>query len=286
MPKTKNKNQLKFIADNYKAAVKWPTSPYQKYLGQLNGYVDELGNLVDRFWQNNLKQIVDPMVQDAQQDQLDSQLDQLEKRMTVVFGILTMRRKAEQMASQVRQRAVLSFQDDMQKILGDQFTAGVNYSNLEPFVKQTVRRNVSLIKSISSDYYDDIERIIYEGIRTGAGITAIRNKLDNALERASGRTQTVALDQVGSLKGSLTRKMHIDAGLELFSWWGILDDKIRDKHLQIASNGPFGEEYYRWSDPPRGIIPGEEYNCRCHAAPVPQGVERKFAQQGVGAIAR
>src|SRR6056297_1363923 len=136
MPKTKNSNELKLITDNYKAAVKWPTSPYQTYLGQLNEYVDELGNLVDRFWNNNLKQIVDPMVQDAEQDQLDSQLDQLEERMAAVFGIMAMRRKAQEMAQQVRQRAVLAFQDDMQKILGDQFTAGVNYSNLEPFVKQ------------------------------------------------------------------------------------------------------------------------------------------------------
>ncbi len=285
MPKTKNSNELKLITDNYKAAVKWPTSPYQTYLGQLNEYVDELGNLVDRFWNNNLKQIVDPMVQDAEQDQLDSQLDQLEERMAAVFGIMAMRRKAQEMAQQVRQRAVLAFQDDMQKILGDQFTAGVNYSNLEPFVKQTIRRNVSLIKSIPAQYHDDIERIIYNGVRTGKPITAIQKQLDKALEKASGRTTTLAMDQVGSLKGSLTRRMHLDLGLEFFAWWGILDNKIREEHLQLASNGPFGEEAYRWSDPPHGKVPGEDPNCRCHAAPVPQEVRRKFAQQGVGAIA-
>lgn len=272
-------NNLKSVHDNYKAAVKWPNGPYQSYLNSLNNYVDRLGNVVEDFWENRLKQTVDPMVQDAQQDQLDAQLDQLEERLTAVFGIMAMRSKAEQMATQVRRRAVLAFQDDLQKIIGDQFAPVINYRNLEPFVQQTIRRNVSLIKSIPAQYHDDIERIIYSGIKTGKPVSAIQSQLNDALKTASGRTTTIAQDQVGSLKGSLTRKMHLDVGLDLFSWWGILDDKIREKHLSIASNGP-GEQYYRWDSPPLGIIPGEEPNCRCHAAPVPEEVERKLAQTG------
>jgi len=279
MPKTKTKNKLAYIADNYKAAVKWPTSPYQKYLGQLDEYVDVLGDLVESSWNNNLKQIVDPMVQDAQQDQLDSQLDQLEQRMTAVFAMLGMRRKAEQMAQQVRQRAVLAFQDDMQKILGDQFKPSINYRNLEPFIKQTIRRNVSLIKSIPRQYHDDIQRVIYEGIRKGNSVTEIKEALDNTLDVAQGRTTTISQDQVGSLQGSLTKKIHTDIGLEQFRWWTMGDEDVRASHV------PRHGEVYSWSDLPGGEYPGSALNCRCYASPYESEVQRKFAQQGVGAIA-
>ena len=265
------KNKI-YTADNYKAAVKWPTSPYQTYLRQLNEYVEELGGIVNRFWQNNLKQIVDPMVQDAQQDELDSQLDQLEARMSAVFGMLAMRRRAEEMAQQVRRRAVLNFTDEVQQVLGDSFQPTINYANLEPFVKQTIRQNVSLIKSIPRQYHADIQRIIYEGIRKGNSVTEIKNVLDDALGRASGRTKTITIDQVGSLQGSLTKKIHSDMGLEQFRWWTMGDERVRPSHA------PRHGEVYSWGDLPGGEYPGSAINCRCFASPV--GLELKSFQSG------
>jgi len=200
--------------------------------------------------------------------------------MIAVFGLSSMRRKAEQMAQQVRRRAVINFTDEMQKILGDQFTPTINYSNLEPFIKQTIRQNVRLIKSIPNQYYGDVERVIYKGIRQGKSVSKIKASLDDVLSKASGRTKTITMDQVGSLQGSLTKKIHSDLGLDKFRWWTMGGERVRASHVPRHGN------IYSWNDLPGGEYPGSAINCRCFASPARPEVKRKFAQQGVGAIAR
>jgi len=104
----------------------------------------------------------------------------------------------------------------------------------------------------------------------------LEGKIFNQFDVSRGRANVIAMDQTGSLQGAVNREVQKNQlGLDYFRWLGIPDNRIRPKHEAIASNIG-GEDYYSWSSPPQGIVPGQEVNCRCWAQPYEPELKDKF----------
>jgi len=133
---------------------------------------------------------------------------------------------------------------------------------LSDFVTASVSENVSLIKSIEQDYHKRVEGIILQGVKNGKGSKQIATELKEAVGVSYRRAKFIARDQAGSLTGQMTAKRHRNAGITRFKWQTSEDERVRKQHA--AFNG----KVYDYSNPPEGLLPGTDYNCRCVAIPV------------------
>lgn len=62
--------------------------------------------------------------------------------------------------------------------------------------------------------------------------------------------------------GLINQLRQEDLGIERYVWRSQDDAKVRDSHAE------YGDQVFRWDDPPAGGHPGEAHNCRCYAEPI------------------
>ena len=155
-------------------------------------------------------------------------------------------------------------------------------SRIESFVNE----NTILIKDIEEQVYQDVRLTVERGIRSGDSQRTIAKALlnDTSLEpgrfrKVQTRAKFIARDQLNKLNGDLTKTRQQSIGLDLYIWRGVGDNRERETHLEM------NDSLCKWSDPDvysqdggntwqdrppemRGLIPGEDYDCRCYAEPV------------------
>ena len=261
--------------DYYKAANKFPNGAYEQYRKDIVAYVDETEDRFRNIWESSLAAHVQ-LLTDDDQDRVERDLERVEQAFTAAITALAMERKISNMATQTRQAAVAGLRQELSAMLDTDFTPMFRQQPLDKFVRQTIQQNVRLIKSIASDQYGEIERLIYKGAREGWSKDKISQKVFNQFDVSRGRANVIAMDQTGSLQGSINKNIQNEQlGLERFAWIGIPDNRIREKHAEIASNIG-GQDCYRWDDPPKGILPGMEVACRCWARPCNEELQGKF----------
>ena len=125
-----------------------------------------------------------------------------------------------------------------------------------------VKANVKLIKSIDSRYFDDIRKIVREGLESGRNTAAIRRDLQRRFQVSKARADLIARDQISKLNGEITKAKQKKAGIKEYEWSTSGDERVRESHQ--ANDG----KIFKWSDPPATGHPGEDFQCRCVALPV------------------
>lgn len=265
--------------DYKKAANKFPNTAYHEYHNHLVAYVDETEDRFRNIWESGLTAHVQ-LLADDDQDRVERDLDRIEETFMGAITALALKRKIENMGSQVRQNAIVGLKKELQHILGEPYTFPIRPRPIDNLIQQTIKENVSLVQSIARDQHKELERLIYKGARVGWSKDRLEKEIFHVFDVSRGRANVIALDQTGSLNSAINKNIqHSQLGLGLFSWISMADEKVRPKHRSIASN-EFGEECYEWENPPMGILPGiSEPNCRCWASPCPKEVKREFGGQ-------
>lgn len=101
--------------------------------------------------------------------------------------------------------------------------------------------------------------------------------LRDGLDGIAGKGLAAAAVAFGALFSEMIQAAQRDAGVSEYYWLAQHDSATRPEHLAL-DNG----EAYSWDDPPLSAEdsdngednhPGEDYNCRCVAAPVVPGEE-------------
>ncbi|MFJ6210586.1 minor capsid protein [Lysinibacillus sp. NPDC092081] len=137
---------------------------------------------------------------------------------------------------------------------------------LKDFMHKKISDNVDYIKTIHEDYFNRIENVVNDGVKSGASIKSMREQLMNEVGISKSRAQFIAVDQAGSILGQMTAERHQQIGIDKFKWLTSQDERVRDSHKDL-SDKPFS-----YDDPPtvngRVVLPGEDYRCRCVAIPV------------------
>lgn len=122
--------------------------------------------------------------------------------------------------------------------------------------------NIKLIKSIPSQYLDQLHGRIVNAVQSGSSLREVKEIVRATFSIPQNRAELIASDQIGKLNGKLTELRQRGIGVVSYLWRGMLDSRERQAHLDRE-----GEEFY-WDKPPDDGHPGFAIRCRCWAEAV------------------
>jgi SPP1 gp7 family putative phage head morphogenesis protein len=143
-------------------------------------------------------------------------------------------------------------------------------------LKASIEENVDLIKSIKTEYFDDIRGDIFRSItqKDTGGLKGlqerIQEKLSTRYKQQRNRAKNIALDQTRKTYNNINAERMQAVGVKKFIWrHSGGSQNPREDHMKMDGN------VYSFDDPPvidkrtgeRGL-PGEAINCRCYMEPV------------------
>lgn len=144
----------------------------------------------------------------------------------------------------------------------------------QEFLKLAINNNVNLITSIPEVYLQQLEQQLLKLITNNGSVADLQSLLENQYNLVEKRAKFIAVDQTLKLNGQLTARRHIQAGIQMFQWIPVKDNRLRHTHKELSvRRTELGTGTYRWDTPPvsldgKAILPAEEYQCRCVAKPV------------------
>lgn len=136
---------------------------------------------------------------------------------------------------------------------------------IRAYVKGKIAENVSLIKTMQSNYLNSLQDAIYRSITKGSGITQITEEITKRTGMSARHAKMIATDQTGSIIGQLQAYRSQKAGAKYYIWQSMEDNRVRPRHQTLD------ETKQRYGDPnggDDGQLPGEPISCRCLQVPV------------------
>ena len=121
------------------------------------------------------------------------------------------------------------------------------------------QEHVALIRSLSADIADRVERLALGSVLEGRGNVETAKMLSEMEGISKRRAKLIARDQSNKLNGAMNQFRQEQAGVTHYKWSTTLDGRERPSHH--ARNG----RVFAWRTPPSGGHPGREINCRCRA---------------------
>lgn len=178
---------------------------------------------------------------------------------------------AETMVDGAKKASASSLHSSLEQLSGGlSLKTSVVPAGMEEVAQASVYENVQLIKSIPTEYLDDVFGSVMRSITTGNGladlIPALR-KYDGITDR---RAKNIALDQTRKAYNSINKQRLMAVGIKKFRWSHSAGGQTpRQDHIDM--NG----KIFSFDDLPiidrktgeRGI-PGQAINCRCTMTPV------------------
>lgn len=151
-------------------------------------------------------------------------------------------------------------------------------------VQAAIAENVNLIKSISDQYYTQVEGIVLRGVSRGQDVARIAEDLEHRLHVERDRARTIARDQTNKATASIGRTRMLDAGITTAIWRHSGRSK-NPRPSHVAADGlEFDLRQGLFIDG-KWVFPGEEINCGCRAQPVISGYTRRKRNFSLGAAA-
>lgn len=183
---------------------------------------------------------------------------------------------APRLAAFFAQRTARQSETVLRRILRD---AGVTVkfkmtAELRDIMRATVAENVSLIKSIGSQYHTDVEGLVMRSVSTGRDLSDLTKELQARYGITERRAKFIALDQNNKATSAIQRERQVSVGLEEGVWMHSHAGK-EPRPTHLANDGKRFSISQGWFDPdPRvrkKIWPGILPRCRCTWRPVVRG---------------
>lgn len=183
----------------------------------------------------------------------------------------------EKAGRQAQRHSVNDWNDQVRDALGAEIKKEYYQESMEDMMQNWIRENVSKIRSVPSEYLQEIEAIIRWGYETRQPKVNVYRRLEKNIGLTKSKARMIARDQLGTLNCQMTRYEHESAGVGKYKWITKRDGRVRDCHRALHGT------IHKWDEPSpmwymtksRGIVytgrychPGEDYCCRCCASPV------------------
>jgi SPP1 gp7 family putative phage head morphogenesis protein len=134
----------------------------------------------------------------------------------------------------------------------------------------TVTENVSLIKSIPSQYFTDVEGLVMRSVQRGGDLSGITDELEKRYGITRRRAAFIARDQNNKANATFTRVRQQELGVTEAIWLHSAGGKEpRPSHVAFSGK-TYNIREGALIDGKR-IWPGELPNCRCVSRPVVPG---------------
>jgi SPP1 gp7 family putative phage head morphogenesis protein len=142
---------------------------------------------------------------------------------------------------------------------------------LQSTYNAAVAQNVSLIKSIPSQYLTDVEGAVMRSITTGNGLQDLVPALEQYEGQTHRRARNIALDQVRKTYNAINKGRMQAIGVRKFEWVHSGGGaEPRPLHLDVLNGNVYSFDKLPIIDERTGErgIPGQAPNCKCTMAPV------------------
>lgn len=211
------------------------------------------------------------------------------------FNSSVMGRQADRLARQVVSRAEsessAAFVEQINRAIGIDMTSLMVNESLVDYFDASVESNVALIKSLSADYFDDIQREVMDSIMRGDSLSTMVRNLQQVTGASYQRAHLISRDQTAKIRSDITHTRQVGAGINRFRWSTSQDVRVsgnpagkypraKIKCFEISrSNVGYGAGIYLWSQGAAyhgesGLFPGRAHiGCRCHAIPQIKGLD-------------
>lgn len=246
--------------------------------GAIKGYAEHLG-----------KHIEDPSVM----DKFNEALHRLRRKYEDMQHVF--KNMAIEEATKVYKDAKEQFRKQFGDKVGIDIVKIMAEKGLKDAFDLQVKANVELIKSLPNNYFNDIQKLVYNN---ATGAKPIEGGLTNAIMDLTGTTKSkaklIARDQTAKAVSTYSHMRMQNIGIQGYKWkssrdirtagnpnglYPNVDDKSKfhgdhwDRnnkyYLFVKSNNPpkapDGKQY---RNPPPDGSPGMAINCRCYADPV------------------
>ncbi len=155
----------------------------------------------------------------------------------------------------------------------------ISDEGLEEQLAAMTQSNVQLIKSIPTQYLDNVNQIIQqawlgkmpEDVNLHKEIAKqVKGKLEVNDRRVVARAKLIARDQTSKLNSVFTQIRAQNMGSEEYIWRNMKDKRVRGNPSGLYpyakyDHWDYGGQTFRWDNPPDGGHPGTAVNCRCYA---------------------
>jgi uncharacterized protein with gpF-like domain len=137
---------------------------------------------------------------------------------------------------------------------------------LRDVLNATVADNVSLIKSIASEYHTEVEGLVMRSVTAGRDLEQLTKDLRARYDITQRRAEFIALDQNNKATSSIRREREMSVGLDEAAWLHSHAGK-EPRPTHLANDGRRFSISKGWFDPDpkvrQRIWPGQLPRCRC-----------------------
>lgn len=153
---------------------------------------------------------------------------------------------------------------------GVTINANIIPAGMKEVAKAAIAENISLIKSIPSDYMKQINGAVTRAIVSGGDLKLLAKELKKYDGMTERRAKNIATDQVRKTYNAINKQRMQAVGIKQFMWLHSGGGQNpREDHIEMDGN------IYSFDDLPvidkktgeRGV-PGQAINCRCTMKPI------------------
>lgn len=232
------------------------------YQRQLEKLVRDMAHSVEYWLEAAYKNNAPLMAQDAlPSNELKKRIAELSKRWVAKFDDMA-QKIAERFVKQGKQTTDAAF---MSALRDAGWTVQFKPSRMvQDAMNATIAENVSLIKSIPSQYFTQVEGIVMRGVSAGRDLKQITDELQARYGITARRAANIAKDQADKVTATITKARRLELGITQAIWvHSGAGREPRPSHVKAGrdqlvfdvSKGAYLDG--KW------VQPGEEINCRC-----------------------
>lgn len=261
----KRPKQLRGMALNPNAAI------HARYYSNLRKLILDMTNQVN----NDLMQFFAPEQQhavamdDTSSNQAKMILETLIQKFQNIFNIAA-HPLADSMVGQTSKASATSLEASLKKLSGITLKTDILTGDLKNILTAGIAENVSLIKSIPSEYFTQVQGAVMRSITTGQGLADLVPFLQKQGDITLRRARIIARDQTHKVFSDINFARMNKIGIQEYEWLHSAGSQ-KPRRLHQTMSG----KIYRLDDPPiidertgqRGK-PGDLINCRCRAVPI------------------
>lgn len=132
--------------------------------------------------------------------------------------------------------------------------------------------NATLIGSIPEQLHLDVAKLTARAFTKRMHPDTFASLLEDRFSIAENKARFIARDQLGKLWGQLNATRQVSIGVEKFEWVNCGLPNVRPSHRKVSGKIFSYDKLPPLGDSGEGLMPGEDYGCRCMAKPVLDGV--------------
>ena len=243
-----------------------------EYRRQLQKLIDEMAKSVAFWVKGAFKRAPSEVVELAQDELASTALKDAIRRLTVRWTKRFddgAKRLAAYFAKTVSRRT----DAELKSILKDAgFAIDWKMSpSQRDIINAVVNENVSLIKSIPSQYFTQVEGIVMRSVARGGDLKQLTDDLQHQFGVTRRRAAFIARDQNSKANGALSRARMLEVGIDEAIWCHSHGGhEPRPSHVKAGRDKQRFDLRKGWFDPDakEWIIPGQLIGCKCFSRPV------------------